>query len=146
MNSKLKKLFKFLQTDAKSILFTEEKVNNKLLKKLNRSEYEKDKRFVNLFNKNTEDFVEKKAFVPIKATFVEKKDDIDRSTLYSFNAPFQLLHADVGNLDLLGRSAADPRYCLLFVDLFTSKVYIYLMKMRKSILQKMETFYKEVEN
>ena len=77
MNSKLKKLFKFLQTDAKSILFTEEKVNNKLLKKLNRSEYEKDKRFANLFNKNTEDFVEEKAFVPIKATFVEKKDDID---------------------------------------------------------------------
>ena len=146
MNSKLKKLFKFLQTDAKSILFTEEKVNNKLLKKLNRSEYEKDKRFANLFNKNTEDFVEEKAFVPIKATFVEKKDDIDRSTLYSFNAPFQLLHADVGNLDFLGRSAADPRYCLLFVDLFTSKVYIYLMKMRKSILQKMEAFHKEVEN
>ena len=135
-----------MQTDAKSILFTEEKVNNKLLIKLNRSEYEKNKRFVNLFNKNTEDFVEKKAFVPIKATFVEKKDDIDRSTLYSFNAPFQLLHADVGNLDLLGRSAADPRYCLLFVDLFTSKVYTYLMKMRKSILQKIETFYKEVEN
>ena len=146
MNSKLKKLFKFLQNDAKSILFTEEKVYNKLLKKLDRSEYEKDKRFVNLFNKNTDDFVEKKAFVPIKATFVEKKDDIDRSTLYSFNASFQLLHADVGNLDFLGRSAADPRYCLLFVDLFTSKVYIYLMKMRKSILQKMETFYKEVEN
>ena len=146
MNSKLKKLFTFLQTDAKSILFTEEKVNNKLLIKLNRSEYEKNKRFVNLFNKNTEDFVEKKAFVPIKATFVEKKDDIDRSTLYSFNVPFQLLHADVGNLDLLGRSAADPRYCLLFVDLFTSKVYTYLMKMRKSILQKIETFYKEVEN
>ena len=135
-----------MQTDAKSILFTEEKVNNKLLIKLNRSEYEKNKRFVNLFNKNTEDFVEKKAFVPIKATFVEKKDDIDRSTFYSFNAPFQLLHADVGNLDLLGRSAADPRYCLLFVDLFTSKVYTYLMKMRKSILQKIETFYKEVEN
>ena len=123
-----------MRTDVKSILFTGVKINNKLLKKLNRSDYENDKRFVNLLNKNTEDFVEEKGFVPIKKTFVEKKDDIDRSTLYNFNSPFQLLDADVGNLDFL-KSAADPRYCLLFVDLFTSKFYVYSMKTRKLILQ-----------
>ena len=76
---------------------------------------------------------------------VEKKDDIDRSTLYSFDGPFQLLKADMGNLEFLGKSATDPKYCLLFVDLFTSKVYVYPMKSRKSILNKMEIFYKEVE-
>ena len=124
-----------MRTDVKSILFTGVKINNKLLKKLNRSDYENDKRFVNLLNKNTEDFVEEKGFVPIKKTFVEKKDDIDRSTRYNFNSPFQLLHADVGNLDFL-KSAADPRYCLLFVDLFTSKFYVSSMKTRKLILQK----------
>ena len=39
----------------------------------------------------------------------------------------------------------DPKYCLLFVDLFISKVYVYPMKSRKSIASKMEIFYKEVE-
>ena len=29
----------------------------------------------------------------------KKRHDIDRSTLYSFDGPFQLLHADVGNLE-----------------------------------------------
>ena len=41
-------------------IFTEEKISNKLLKKLNRYDYDKDKRFVNLFNKNIEDFVKKR--------------------------------------------------------------------------------------
>ena len=81
----------------------------------------------------------------MKTTFVEKKDDIDRSTLYSFDGPFQLLHADVGNLEILGKSTTNPKYCSLFVDLFRSKVYVYPMKMRKSIASKMEIFYKEVE-
>ena len=39
----------------------------------------------------------------------------------------------------------DPKYCLLFVDLFISKVYVYPMKSRKSIASKMDIFYKEVE-
>ena len=67
-------------------------------------------------------------------TFVEKKDDVDRSTLYGFDGPFELLHAEVGNLEFLGKSATDPKYCLLFVDLFTSKVYVYPMKLTKPIL------------
>ena len=64
---------------------------------------------------------------------------------YSLDGPFQLLHADVGNLEFLGKSETDPKDCLLFVDLFTSKVYVYPMRSRKSILNKMEIFYKEVE-
>ena len=98
-----------------------------------------------MFDRNVNFLEDEKSSVPIKTTFVEKKDDIDRSTLYSFDGPFQLLHADVGNLEFLGKSATDPKYCLLFVDLFTSKVYVYPMKSRKSILNKMEIFYKEVE-
>ena len=38
-----------------------------------------------------------------------KKDDIDRSTLCSFDGPFQLLHASVGNLEFLGKLATDPK-------------------------------------
>ena len=46
----IKKLFKNLQTDSKSVLFTEEQINEKILKTLKKSKYEKDKVFVNLFN------------------------------------------------------------------------------------------------
>ena len=76
---------------------------------------------------------------------MKKKDDIDRSALYSFDDPFQLLHSDNGNLEFLGKSATNPKYCLLFVDLFTPKVQVYPMKTRKFIASTMEIFYKEVE-
>ena len=115
------------------------------MKKNKKSKYEKEIEFVKLFDRNVNFLENERRSVPMKTTFVEKKDDIDRSTLYSFDRPFQLLHADVGNLEFLGKSATDPKYCLLFVDLFTSKVYVYPMKSRKSILNKMEIFYKEVE-
>ena len=36
---KLKKLFKLLQRHEKSVLFTEESINNKLLKRLKKSNY-----------------------------------------------------------------------------------------------------------
>lgn len=68
-------------------------------------------------------FKEKNVYIPIKTVFVEQKSELDRSTLYSFDSPFQLSLADVANLEFLGKSTGDPRYCLLSVDLFTSKVY-----------------------
>ena len=54
-----------------------------------------------------------------------KKIEIDRSTLYSFNGPFKLLHADVANLKFLGKSANVPKYAPLVVDLYSSKVYVF---------------------
>ena len=53
--------------------------------------------------------------------FVEKRE-IDRSALYSFDWPFQLVHADVVKLEFLCKKAAIPRYVLLFVDLYSSKI------------------------
>ena len=38
--------------------------------------------------------------IPTRTDYVEKRE-IDRSTLYSFDGPFQLVHADVANLDFL---------------------------------------------
>ena len=32
-----------------------------------------------------------------------RTDEINKSTLYSFDGPFQLLHADVGNLEFSAR-------------------------------------------
>ena len=80
-----------------------------------------------------------------KVDFVEKRE-IDSSILYSFDGPFQLVHADVGNLEFLGKNAIIPRYVLLVVDLYSSKVYVYPMHSRKQILQKMKLFYDEVKN
>ena len=88
--TELKKLFKKLQTDAKSILFSEEIINDKVLKKLKKSKYNKDIEFVNLFTSNIDFSDDEKKSIPLKTAFVEKKDDIDRSTLYSFDGSFQL--------------------------------------------------------
>ena len=59
---KLKKLFNSLQIDSKSVLFTEEKLNAKLLKRLKKSTYKKDKEFVKDFNllENKEDLFKQK--------------------------------------------------------------------------------------
>ena len=104
---KVKRLFNKLQTDSKSMLFIQEEINNKLSKKLKKSKYKKDKEFVNSFkllvDKKT-DFNKKddgRFSIPIKAEYVQKSDDIDRSTLYSVQAPFDLLQVDVGDLRFL---------------------------------------------
>ena len=72
---------------------------------------------------------------PIRADYIEKRE-IDRSTLYSFDGAFQLLHADLGNLEFLGKNATFPQYVLVIVDLFSSTIYTYPMKSGKQILQK----------
>ena len=91
---KVKKLFNKLRVDSKSVVFIQEQLNDKLLKKLKNSKYEKDKEFVNRFNlleDKITDFSNNKndAYsVPIKDEYVQKSDDIDRSNLYSIHAPF----------------------------------------------------------
>ena len=82
--------------------------------------------------------------IPMSVHYVEKKE-LDRSTLYIFNGPFQLLHADVSNLEFLGKSGSIPNYALLIVDSYFSKVYIYPMLSRKQILKKLKQFYVDVQ-
>ena len=104
----------------------------------------KTKNIVNLFNENTKDVFEEKNLIPIKTLFVEKKDGLDRPTLNMIDGPLQVLHAEVGNLEFLDKSAADSRYCLSFVNIFASKIYVYSMKSRKLVATKMESFYKKL--
>ena len=74
---KIKKIFNKLQIDSKSVSFTQEQLNQKLLKKLNKSKYEKDKKFVNTFNSIDKKIVFDKKVndysIPIKAEYVQKK-------------------------------------------------------------------------
>ena len=78
--------------------------------------------------------------VPSYTPFVEQKKNIDRSTLYRFKSPFELLHADIAYINFLAKSAVHPKHYLLFVDLFTSKIYTYLMKNRSLLRKKIELF------
>ena len=64
---------------------------------------------------------------------------------YSKGSPL-LLHAEVGNLEFLGKNATTPQYALMVVDLYSLKVYVYPMRSRKQILQKMKLFYDEVRS
>ena len=61
---KLTKLFNKLQVDSKSVVFVQEQLNDKLLKKLKNSKYEKDKEFANSFN-----------------LFVDKKTDFNKNIM-----------------------------------------------------------------
>ena len=82
---------------------------------------------------------------PLITQFIGKRSDIDRSTLYSFDGPFQLLQADIAYISFLAKSAVDPKFCLLFVDLFTSKIYTFPMKTRNLLAKKMEQFYNNIQ-
>ena len=138
-------LYKALQKDEQSVFFANEKLTKQIIKKANRSTYEKDKVFLTLY-KNVGDvnIQAEEVIIPNHVPFVEKKSDVHRSTLYSFSRPFELLHADIADIRFFAKSAADPHYCLLFVDLFMQKIYTYSMKKRNLLSKKMEMFYQEV--
>ena len=144
----VKNLFNKLIKDQNSVFFSSDRINKTLLNKGRKSNYEKDKVFYNLFkkieNKNVI-YDEDESRVPFYTPFTPQKKNIDRSTLYSLNGPMQFFHADIAYLQFLAKSAVDPKYALLCVDLFTSKIYVYTMRKRSNLANKLEIFYKEIE-
>ena len=66
--------------------------------------------------------------------------------MWTIGKPFELLHADIADTRFLAKSAIDLKYCLLLVDLFTSKVYIYSMKSGNLLAKKLKLFYEDVKN
>ena len=145
----LKNLFKKLVNDQNSVFYAADRINITLLNKGRKSSYEKDKVFYKLFN-TVEDgniiYENDENRVPFYTPFVEQKKDIDRSSsLYTVNGPLQFFHADIAFLKFLAKSAVDPKYALLCVDLFTSKIYVYTMRKKSNLSQKLELFYKEIQ-
>lgn len=56
--------------------------------------------------------------------FAEQRKDINRlSTLHSFKALFEILHADIVDIRFLAKAAVNSKYCFTFVYFFTSKIY-----------------------
>ena len=144
-SKKAKNAFEKLKLDPSSVAFAEEILDKKLLLKLKKSKYAADKNFFKLANMLENDNV---IFDTdnVKRTDYVGKREIDHSTLYNFDGPFQLFHADVGNLEFLGKNATFPQYVLVLVDLFSSKIYTFPMRSRKQIRQRLEQFFEEVES
>ena len=143
---RIQNLFSTLQNDSKSVFYLNSSITKKLLKKLNKSPYQKDRVFKGIYQKlEDKELAEADDKIPLKTPFVEKKGDIDRSTLYSVEKPFKRVHADIADLRFFAKSAVDPKYALLAVDLFTSKTYVYPKKSRKLLARKLRLFYDEIE-
>ena len=150
----LKNLFKKLINNQNSVFYAADKINNTLLNKGRRSSYEKDKVFYKIFNTIEDRNIiyedDDESRIPFYTPFVEQKKDIDRSsTLYTVNAPLQFFHTDVAFLKFFAKSAVDPKYALICVDLFSSKVYVYTMRKKlgkRNFWQKLEILYKEIDS
>ena len=146
-NKRIQNLFRNLQKDSKSVFYSISNLSRALLNKVKKSTHGKDIVFVNLYNQlEDKNFYQKNNNLPLVTPFVNKRSNIDHSTLYSISKPFELLHADIADLRFLAKSAVDPKYCLLIVDLFTSKIYVYPMKNRSLLAKKLNLFYNDVKN
>ena len=125
----LKNLYLKLVQNENSVLFAADQINTRLLNRLKKSSYDKDQVFYKLFKKlenEEKDIIEPQ--IPFYTPFIEQRKDIDRSSaLYTVNGPLQFFHADLAYLQFFTKSAVDPKYALLCVDLFTSKVYVYTL-------------------
>ena len=120
-------------------------MSKSILNKVNKSVYEKDKVFVNLYKPLEDKNFDEELNVPLVTFFFTQKNDVDHSTLYSIRKPFDLVHGDITDTRFLVKSAVDPKYCLLLVDLFTSKIYVFTMKNGSLLSKILKLFYEEIQ-
>ena len=148
MNSqRIENLFKNLQKDPRSVFYSIGTLSKSIINKAYESAYEKDVVFVNLYKKlEDKNFYQKKEILPLVTPFFNQKSTVDNSTLYSIRKPFDLVHGDIADTRFLAKSAVDPKYCLLLVDLFTAKIYVYPMKNRSLLAKKLHLFYEDIQN
>ena len=84
-NKKTLEKAKHIFTDPSSVLFSEEKINNRLLEKKKKNKIWNGLFAFNAFNEHFA--FNNKEKIPTRAENVDKRE-IDRSTLCSFNGPF----------------------------------------------------------
>ena len=101
--------------------------------------------FVNLYNQLEDKNFHQNINLSLVTPFVNKRSNIDHSTLYSISKPFELLHADIDDIRFLAKSVVDPKYCLLIADLFSSKIYVYPMKNRSLLAKNLKLFYEDIK-
>ena len=127
---KIENLFNALREDEESVFYAADQLTRNLLTKARKSHYAKDKVFVNIYNENKQQESYSSSSIPLTTPFIPQKSNIECSTLYSFKGPFEALQADIADTRFLAKSAVDPLYYLLVVDLFTNYTYTYPMKKR----------------
>ena len=110
-NSRVENLFRNLLKDPRSVFCSTGNLPKSIVNKANKSVYEKDKVFVNLYKQLEDKNFYQKNNLPLVTPFFSQKSNVDHSTLYSISKPFDL-----------AKSAVDPKYFLLLVDLFTFKI------------------------
>ena len=143
-NNRIQNLIRNLPKDPRSVFYSVGNLSKSILNKATKSVYEKDNVFVNLYNHLEDKNFYQNNNLPLVTPFVNKKCNVDHLTLYSIGKPFELLHADIADTTFLTKSAVDPKYCLLLVDLFTSKIYVYPMKNRSLLAKKLKLFYEDI--
>ena len=98
-NNRIQNLFKNLQKDSRSIFYSVGNLSRSILNKARKSAYDKDKVFVNLYNQLEDKNFYQNNNLPLVTPFVNKRSNIDHSTLYSISKPFELLHPDFGKIN-----------------------------------------------
>ena len=148
MNSqRIEHLFRNLQKNPRSAFYSTGTLSKSIVNKAYKSAYKKDVVFVNLYKKSEDkNFSQKKEILRLVTPFFNQKSDVDHSTLYSISKPFDLIHRDIADARFLAKSAVDSKYCLLLVDLFTSKIYVYPVKNRGLLAKKLRLFYEDIQN
>ena len=149
LEKRLGNLLKKLRVDENSVPFAKgDELNEKTVNKLAKSRYDKDTVLLNLyreFKKNGGKIKELKTKVVINTPFVQERAVTQRGEmLHTIDGPMQLVHTDVADLNFFSKSVVAPKYCLLCIDLFTSKVYTHGMKKKSQLADKLEKFYLEI--
>ena len=144
-HKRIQNLFKNLQKDSKSVFYSISNLSRTLLNKAKKSTYANDNVFLNLYNQLEDKNFYQNINLPLVPPFVNKRSNIDRSTLQSISKPFESINADITDLRFLAKSAVDPKYCLLVVDLFSSKIYVYPIKNRSLLAKKLKLFYNDIK-
>ena len=134
-NNRIRNLLRNLQKDPRSMFYSVANWSRSILNQARKSTYDKDKVFVNLYNRLEDKNFYQNNNLPLVTPFPNKRSNIDHSRLYSLSKPFELLHADIANLIFFAKSAVNPKYCLLKVDLFSSKIQVYPKSLKKTSLR-----------
>ena len=119
-NKTIQNLLRNLQEDLKSIFYFVSNLRRSILNKSKKSTYSKDAVFVNLYNQLEDKNFYQNYNLPLATPFLNKRSNIDCTTLHSISKPFELLHDDIADLRFFAKSSINPKYCLLIVDLFSS--------------------------
>ena len=65
--------------------------------------------------------------------------------LHTIHRPSQLVHTDLADLNCFNKSAVAPKYCVVCVDMFSSKTYTYGMRQKSKLRNKLEAFHEEID-